>query len=135
MGETRAHMELVNRCADWINKRYVGGDSNCILIERPDFPNGKRPFNINGYIPDIMAIRTPEYELILGEAKTANDIDNQHTTDQITAFLTKCNEYRNSLFVVAVPWYRIGLAKSVVDYCCRLSNIKNVNIEYLEKLP
>ncbi len=135
MSESSIHIELVDKLVDWISKSYCGGDHGYILIESPDNPAGKRPQQVFGFVPDVMVINAPGYKCIIGEAKTANDIDNQHTIDQTRAFLRKCAEFEDSFLVFAVPWYRVGLARSVVRYCCRNISIDDIGIIVLDKLP
>ncbi len=135
MSESSKHIELVEKCADWICKSLLDGDSGYMYIEKPDFPKEKRPQMVYGFVPDIIVVNAPKYECIIGEAKTANDIENQHTIDQLRAFIRRCTEVNNALFVFAVPWHRIGLAKSIIHYCCRKSEASELKIEILKKLP
>ena len=135
MSESSIHIELVDELAGWIAKSFCNGDHGYIFIERPDNPAGKRPQQVSGSVPDVMVINAPGYKCVIGEAKTANDIDNQHTIDQIRVFLRKCAEFEGSFFVFAVPWYRVGLARSIIKYCCRDTGIDDINIIVLDKLP
>jgi len=134
MGESIVHMNLVGKLADWIAKSLLDGKYGYLYIENPGNPVEKKPQLVNGFVPDVMAIKAPGYDCIIGEAKTADDIDNQHTLDQVEAFLSKCAEFKDSYFVFAVPWYRVGLAKAVIKYCCKNISVYNVRTRVLEKL-
>ena len=135
MSESSVHVDLVDKLAGWIAKSLLNDDYGFIFIDKPDNNPGKKPQNVYGFVPDVMVVNAPGCKYVIGEAKTANDIDNQHTIDQIEAFLRKCAESEDSYFVFAVPWYMVGLAKSIVNYCCRNTGINDVRIVIPEKLP
>lgn len=135
MAESLAHINLVNMLATWIADSLLNGDHGHILIDTPDRSSQQKPPPICDYTPDIFVINAPGFSFIIGEAKTATDLDNRHTVEQLKAFLCKCAESTTSLFVVAVPWHRVRLARSIVKYCQQLTNTEEVKTEVLEKLP
>ena len=135
MSESTAHMTLVNLLASWIAHSFLNGDYGHILIDRPGQGSQRKPPTVYDFTPDVYVINTPRYSLIIGEAKTARDVDNRHALEQIKAFLCKCAEYETSLFVFAVPWHRVRLARSVIEYCKRKTGLEEVRTTALEGLP
>jgi hypothetical protein len=131
MGETRTHTHLVELLAEWL----TNGDYGRMLIDSPDRPPQRKPPKINGFIPDIYVSNTPEYSLIIGEAKTVNDIDSRHTIEQISSYLQSCGQYERSLLVLAVPWFCVGGANSTIQYCKNKTGLMGVKTQVIEKLP
>lgn len=74
---------------------------------------------LNGYTPDVHY----EYngQVIIGEAKTINDINRTHSLLQYKSFLEYCNNYNDSIFIISVPWTETVFIKNI------LRKIKNDN--------
>jgi hypothetical protein len=135
VAESRSHIILVNCLVDWIADALLEGERGHIFVDNPDNLKQMKPPRIGNFIPDVFVSTTKRYTCIIGEAKTSDDIDNQHTIQQIDTFLVKCGESGNSLFVFAVPWYRVALAASLLDYRKHKIGLQCVNSKVLEKLP
>jgi len=135
MSESTTHMTLVGLLANWIAYSLLHGDYGYMLIDAPDRNSQQKPPTIYNFIPDVYVWNAPNHDFIIGEAKTASDIDNRHTIQQFKSFLQKCGESENSLFVLAVPWYQVGLAESIIRYCKRKIALEEVRTKVLEKLP
>ena len=108
MPESSIHTNLVRLLAEWLIDLLPSEVSSHMLIDIPENTLQKKPPKIYEFVPDIFVPNTRGYSHIIGEAKTATDIDNNHTVEQITAFLRKCSESDNSLLVLAVPWHKVG---------------------------
>lgn len=134
MGESRSHMRLVGALIQWIADNYLSGDLGSILSDSPDSSASAKPPKINNFVPDVYAMVGNEKQLIIGEAKTARDLENRHTCDQLTAFLLQCTQTEDSLFVFAVPWYMTRLARNIVHKIQNKVNANNVVVVVLEKL-
>lgn len=135
MGESTAHIRLVRILVDWISNSFFDGDHGLVLIDEPNANQHSKPPIVYDFIPDVLVPYHQTNPFIIGEAKTAKDIETKHTTEQIAAFLRKCNEYDNSIFVFAVPWYMERLAKSIVMDIKAAIGASNVRAEVLEQLP
>ena len=53
-------------------------------VAHDNYPD--KPWEIGGKVPDVIAKDNDKELLVLGEAKTADDINNDHTKDQLTAW-------------------------------------------------
>lgn len=135
MGETSAHMILVHNLVRWITDFILEGDSSSMLVDLPEWPPQRKPPAVYGFGPDVYVSSSLSHCLVIGEAKTCADVDNKHTFGQIAAFLRKCSEAENSVFVFAVPWYRSRLALSVVEDCKRRAGLQTVRTIVLDRLP
>ena len=135
MTETQIHMNLVTALKEKIVHQFLCGDPGLLLIDTPGQSTGKKPPQINGYVPDVFVPRLGNNtHYIIGEAKTANDLETRHSTMQITAFLKHCNEVNNSIFFLAVPWDKALSAKSFLKQIVRTNNLLNAKTYVLEKL-
>ena len=110
-------------------------DRSRMFIDIPENSSQKKPPKLYDFIPDIFVSNTNHYAYIIGEAKTAEDIDNDHTMEQLTAFLRKCSEVDKSLLVLAVPWHQVRLTASVVKYCKRKAGLDLVETKIIDRLP
>lgn len=135
MPESSIHTNLVKLLAKWVVELLPPEDSSHMLIDIPENSPQKKPPKLYEFVPDIFVSNTSRYTFIIGEAKTAADIDNNHTVEQLTAFLRKCSESDNSLLVLAVPWHEVKLAKSLIKYCKKKTGFDLVETRIIERLP
>ena len=112
MGESAEHIKLVYLLEKNVLKDNKNINSSLIFIDTPESRNNCPP-TINGYKPDLYY----QFEkfLIIGEAKTRNDLDNIHTRKQIETYILMCSNFEgNSLFYLAVPWKDSNFAYNTV---------------------
>jgi len=85
-------------------------------------PGDPVPPQIGGYRPDIVA-QCPfqPANLIIAEAKTDADVDNQHTRQQIEAFVSHlaAMPHGDGTFVLAVSGRVADTARTVLRFVCR----------------
>ena len=130
MAESKSHIYLIEQLSDYVIDRFNIPDRSLFLDHRDSL---YKPPNINGFIPDLFYLDTLQNMLIIGEAKTSNDIENSHTNDQFYTFIKRCSEYKNSFFFVAVPWFICNYTNSKVRKIC-LENNFSVNYEVIRDL-
>jgi hypothetical protein len=135
MAESSIHTTLVKLLAKWITELLPSEDSSHMLVDALENPSQKKPPKLYEFVPDIFVPNVYYYTFIIGEAKIATDIDNKHTEEQLTAFLQKCSECNNALLVLAVPWHKVRLARSVIKYCKKKIGLDAVETEVIERLP
>lgn len=113
MGESNQHKELVKLIINYI-ENFVGSDYAC-LIESDLSDN--RPLTIlteEGFRPDVVY----EYKglMMIGEAKTSNDVSRKHSLDQYASYLKKCSLYHgNAEYIMAVPWREYASANNIIN--------------------
>lgn len=124
MGESLKHISLINIMKEYIcSKENV--DKALLFVDDPaDRKNA--PPTINGYRPDIY------YDfnglLIIGEAKTKDDLLNNHTKGQLENYLILCANYTGeSRLYLSVPWTEAILAQNLVK---KYSKILGVNVNF-----
>jgi len=133
MAESAFHRRLVLSIRKWIIENVDEGEKIIIWTDTPENKSSSIPIRIDGFIPDVYAKIISNFKQIVGEAKTAQDIDSQHTEVQLRAFLRYCNN-NYSLFLFAVPWDLIRYAKTFIDYLKIDLGVESVKTIILEKL-
>jgi len=105
-----------------------------MLIDHPNSNKKERPPIIEGFIPDVYIPNAPGNVFIIGEAKTAKDLEKKHSIAQISGFLRRCSQTNDSILVLAVPWHMTRLGKNMLRYLKRRIGADNVRTEVLERL-
>ncbi len=93
-----------------------------------------KPPAIGGYYPDVYLAPSRENPLIIGEAKTAKDLEKAHSMDQIASFLKYCSFHTDSLLILGVPWNMTRCARSLLCYLQLNNNAEKVATLVLDKL-
>ncbi len=134
MSESATHIKLVQELSSWITVKLLNGDSGLMLIDHPTSNKKARPPIIEGFIPDVYIPNAPGNLFIIGEAKTAKDLENNHSIAQITVFLRRCSQTSDSILVLAVPWYMARLGRNMLRYLKDRIGADNVRTKVLERL-
>lgn len=94
--ESEAHRQFVRNAAQYIKKKFGVEDSQ-ILIDLGE--EGRNPPKvIDGFRADIY-VHTPQY-IIIGEAKTDDDIRNKHTVAQLVAYIKHVKTFEQERHIV-----------------------------------
>jgi hypothetical protein len=134
MPESTVHMKLVCSLVSWISSEFFAGQQGTVLVDSPENPATAKPALINGFVPDVFGRGLPGGAVVIGEAKTAGDVDNRHTRAQIAAFLQYCAAMQGSVFVFAVPWHKTRFARNLIRNIERTSQFGHVSSVILEQL-
>lgn len=134
MSESAAHLYLVNALVVWVSTTFLSGNFRDILVDSSGRDLTNKPHMIGNYIPDVLVASMNCEKFIIGEAKTAHDLENDHTLKQMETFLLACSEKENSIFVLAVPWHMTRRARSIIKFIKNEKNINYVATEVIERL-
>lgn len=101
MSEGRFHISLVEAAKKRLQAEC---DEDTAKLIRTDSPDSPRPATIFGnIIPDIYYQSSDL--LLLGEAKTPDDLVREHTVKQLKAYVSTCESFSGkSRFILAVDW-------------------------------
>lgn len=132
MPESSAHARLVAALIQWMALECQDG-VGAVLVDTAGVPAASRPPKIGGFVPDAYAVDVARR--IVGEAKTAADLENRHSLSQIRAFVAFCSQTEDAFFVLAVPWYRVAYAKNLISQMCKRAGLAAGNCRVLENLP
>jgi len=77
--------------------------------------HAEKPNRIDGFVPDVYAFDAPLTTVIIGEAKTRDDLETERSRKQITAYLSYLGQQQSGIFILAVPWHAKRRAQAIVD--------------------
>lgn len=132
MGVSDTHVNLVRALGIWVMQNCHPSESAVMLLDLPETLSGNHPPAIGGHIPDMYISSS---RMILGEAKTAGDIETKHSRQQYVEYLKHLSQYQESIFILAVPWDCVPLTKSLIKRIQKDADTKHVQTVFLEQLP
>lgn len=133
MAESKTHIDLVSALVSFVATTYFKGEKGSILVDSPE--SIARPRPISGFVPDVFASGSHSDLFFIGEAKTAGDIENRHTRDQLVAYLQFCNARPGSILHLAVPWHMTRCTRMLVRNIGRSIGCDSVETVVLDGLP
>lgn len=131
--ESEAHRRFVRNAAEYI-KRTFGVEDNQMLIDLGE--EGKTPPKvIDGFRADIF-VQTPKY-IIIGEAKTDEDIQNKHTVAQLVAYIKHVKTFNLERHIVmSTSWGAYATMRNFIRNFrkgCDLSDITFHTVDPMKK--
>lgn len=113
MSESDQHRSLVKALGGDIASDTRWNKPPIVYVDLQDGVSGKPPPVIWANRPDVFARDISTGRTIIGEAKTTNDIDNQHTLDQLSSYFLYLQSHTEGELWMAVPWMSAGTALRV----------------------
>lgn len=135
MTESAFHSRLVHELSAWIANHFFAGDFGYLLTDLPSNQSSKKPPLIRGFVPDVYVPCPPATRIVIGEAKTPGDLETRRTRKQLQAFLAECNQHEDAFFVLAVPWYLVGLGRALVNELKIEFRTSSISTTVVDQLP
>ncbi len=110
MSESDHHRSLVRALAEVISGDSVWTNSPIVYCDMQDDCAADWPPIIGSNRPDIFAKDLASSVSIIGEAKTAEDIDNSHTFEQLASYFGYLQHQPHGELWMGVPWLSAGTA-------------------------
>ena len=130
MGESLTHTQLVQRIVSHLRVQFPNS-CLCVFRDLPETLRCEKPPLIAGYHPDIFAEDTPPTFTVIGEAKTAADLETEHSKLQFRAYLIYLKLRPQPRLVVATPWYAQNSARTLVAAAKRDVSAEIVAVEFV----
>ncbi len=99
-----------------------------VYLDLQDCISGELPPPIGATRPDAFAKDISTGRIIIGEAKTTNDIDNQHTHSQLASYFEYLRMQPEGELWMAVPWMSAGTAIRICNLVRRQVQSATVSI-------
>lgn len=128
MSESGHHRSLVLALTNEISIYHGRAFSPIIYCDVQDELINDLPPIIGGNRPDVFAHDIRTSMVIIGEAKTSNDIDNSHTLTQLDSFFAYLRNQPGAEFWMAVPWLSAGTAMRVCSHARKKSDALHIPI-------
>jgi hypothetical protein len=99
-----------------------------VYFDLQDGISGEPPPAIGSNRPDAFARDISTGRTVIGEAKTADDIDNQHTLDQLVSYFQYLRTQSDGELWMGVPWLSAGTAIRVSKLVRQQTQSQNIHI-------
>lgn len=111
MAESKEHKLFVQNAVEYIERKF-DVPRQMMAVDLDDFLH-KPPKSIDGFRADIY-VATPDY-VIIGEAKTDNDINNKHTMAQLAAYVKELKTYdQERHLVMSCSWHSYAMMRNFI---------------------
>jgi hypothetical protein len=128
-GESARHVRLVEALITTVESRHQSPRGLMVFADHHRF-GADRPMTIGGFTPDLFASDVPATFRVVGEAKTADDLESERSRRQVEAFLDHLCLYPDSTFYLAVPYFTAPRARFLLRSWRRVEH-SNVVTEVL----
>lgn len=102
MSESVQHWQLVNQIINEVIS-IVGSSNKCFVMSDAADGYSLPALTEEGFRPDVFY----QYgnQMIIGEAKTSEDVVRLHSKQQYESYIKKCSLFvGKAVFIIAVPW-------------------------------
>lgn len=132
MPESATHQGLVRELVSWAEcNRECNG---ALFVDEPSRDASNKPPRINGFVPDLYWKSLNGTSILIGEAKSAYEVESRHSRKQFSSFLSHLGVVAEGTFVIAVPWHVVPQAKSLVKAIQRDTGTGHVRTVFLDYL-
>jgi hypothetical protein len=115
LAESSKHSALVQTIIRYIGREHAQIAALGIVNDLSSPLHAEKPNRIEGFVPDVYAFDAPLTIVIIGEAKTRDDLETEHSRKQITAYLSFLCHQQTGIFILAVPWHIKRRALAIVE--------------------
>jgi hypothetical protein len=114
LAESSNHAALVQIIIKYIGREHAQIAALGMVNDLSSPLRAEKPNRIEGFVPDVYAFDAPLTTVIIGEAKTQDDLETERSRKQITAFLLHLCHQPVGIFILAVPWQAKRRATAIV---------------------
>lgn len=126
MSESEHHRSLVKALGADIATNAGWSKPPIVYVDLQEGLLADLPSNIGANRPDVYVRDISTGRTVIGEAKTANDIDNQHTCDQLASFFKFLRAQPDGELWMGVPWMAAGTAIRIGKLVRRQTNSDHI---------
>ena len=103
MSESISHLEGVKALERFVLSRANQRRDLIVYRDAPDSNPQRKPPLVGGFRPDLFARTWKDGAFVIGEAKTAKDLETPHSLSQLQAFVRAVSMAPLGTFVLSVP--------------------------------
>jgi hypothetical protein len=115
LAESIQHTALVQIIIKYIAREHAQIAALGVVNDLSSPLHAEKPNRIDGFVPDVYAFDAPLTTIIIGEAKTRDDLETEHSRKQITAYLSFLGHQQTGIFILAVPWQAKRRASAIIE--------------------
>ena len=135
MPESATHLGLVQHLVLWVQEHRSNEQDSILFVDDPSRAAGAKPPSIFGYLPDLYWKTRRGHSVLIGEAKSAYDVESRHSRKQFASFLIHLRTFDEGTLLIAVPWHVVPQAKSLIRGIQRDTSSIMVRAIFLDYLP
>lgn len=117
-GESVQHIRLVEALERHVRREHSPPRGLLLLLDHDRYGRD-RPHRCGGHCPDLFASDLPSTFQVIGEAKTAPDVERPHTQRQLAGFLDHLALTPAGFLYLCVPRFSLPRARAVVQRAVR----------------
>jgi hypothetical protein len=122
-------LELVNLILEYLEQRWGRLPGFLVLSDSSNRVGAEGPPRIGGFAPDVYAADVPITTMVIGEAKTSEDLTRAHSREQLCAYLEHLRFQLKGILIVAVPCFFAASARIVVETARRSQGVRPEEVE------
>jgi hypothetical protein len=127
VSESLNHTALLARLLNYVTHTFAADHNALILHDLPGAIGCEKPPMIEGFRPDLYATTYGALQAVLiGEAKTANDLETAHSREQYRAYARYLAASTRSTLILAVPWQLRVRAKTLIRLAVEEAGAPNI---------
>lgn len=134
MGESTSHRHLVKALVQGILELHPDVGKAQLYIDSDEHKSNGLPPSIFGHIPDVYLRERNSKYTVIGEAKTAKDIESRRSRSQYTAYVKWAVSHQPTSIVIATPWHCMAAAKNCLWNICVREKATSIDVLILECL-
>jgi hypothetical protein len=134
VGESATHIGLLTTLVEYVRTNAKNVQQLALLHDLPGMIGCDKPPKLGSYRPDLYATDAPTTSVIVGEAKTARDLETTHSKEQIRSFLRHLAMYPGSQLILAVPWSSRVRAQQLLAVLSKESGLHNVKLVVIDDM-
>lgn len=131
MAESSQHLELVNLILSYLEQRWGNLKGFIVLSDFLNRVGAEGPPRIAGFSPDVYAADVPMTTMVIGEAKTSQDLTRPHSREQLCAYLEHLRYQAKGVLIVAVPCFFAASARIVLETARRTTGLREEDVEVI----
>jgi hypothetical protein len=132
LAESSKHAALVQIIISYIGREHA---QLGIVNDLSSPLRAEKPSRIDGFVPDVYAFDAPLTTVIIGEAKTQDDLETERSRKQMAGFLSYLGLQKTGIFIVAVPWHlkrRAAAIEATIQAETGATAVKTVTLDDIE---
>ena len=135
MPESATHIGLVQRLVAWVEIHWASEQDGLLYVDDPSRTAADKPPTILGYTPDVYWKALTGHSVLIGEAKSAYDVETRHSRKQFASFISHLSSVEEGTLLIAVPWHVVPQTKSLIRAIQRATGSTAVRTIFLDLLP
>lgn len=133
MAESLKHIEYVKKITTYMVENIPKCEESLIQVDLAEYES-RTPKVIGGNIPDVYYKTLDTF--VIGEAKTDNDIERQHTDEQINNYIreVRTGTHHQKHIILATSLFSFAMWKNKIVRMKRKENLNDITFHVIDNI-